>query len=83
MEKRLSVWKRELLRARGEKTPDAQVRLSVPELRHLLAALQWRGWRGLEHLPHWSQWRRRHQFHTMCCPYRKRGSSLPTTYLQL
>jgi len=45
----LSVW-----RARGEKAPHAQVRLSVPELRHLLTGMQWRGWHGLEHLLHGS-----------------------------
>ncbi len=72
-----------VLRARGEKTPDAQVRLSVPELRHLPTALLWRGWHGVEHLLHWSQWRRRHQFHAMCCHYRKRESTLPNFYLQL
>ena len=38
-----------------EKTPDAQVRLSVPKLRHLLTALLWRGWHGLEQLRHRSQ----------------------------
>src|ERR1022692_1552355 len=36
-----------------KKTPDPQVRLSVPELRHLLTALLWRGWHGIEHLLHW------------------------------
>ena len=66
-----------------KKTPDAQVRLSAPELRHLLTALLWRGWHGIEHLLHWSEWRRRHQFHAMCCHYRKRGSALPIFYLQL
>ncbi len=54
-----------------EKTPDAQVRLSVPELRHLLTALLWRGWHGLEHLRHWSQWRRRHQFQAHVLPLSK------------
>jgi hypothetical protein len=66
-----------------KKTLDAQVRLSVPELRHLLTALLWRGWHGIEHLLHWSHWRRQHQFHAMCCHYRKRGSILPAFYLQL
>jgi hypothetical protein len=66
-----------------KKTPDAQVRLSVPELRHLLTGMLWRGWHGIEHLLHWSQWRRRHQFRAMCCHYRKRGSTLPAFYLQL
>jgi hypothetical protein len=41
MEKRLSGWKRELLRARGENIPNAQVRLSVLELR-LLTGMLWR-----------------------------------------
>ena len=72
-----------VLRARGEKTPDAQVRLSVPELRHLLTALLWRGWHGLEHLLHWSEWRIRHQFRAMCSHYRQRGSPLPAFFLQL
>jgi len=46
-----------VLRARGEKnSKNAQVRLSVPELRHLLTALLWRGWHGIEHLLHWSHW---------------------------
>src|ERR1039457_7314067 len=36
-----------------KKTPNAQVRLGVPELRHLLTALLWRGWHGIEHLLHW------------------------------
>src|SRR5664279_734253 len=66
-----------------KKTPNAQVRLSVPELRHLLTALLWRGWHGIEHLLHWSHWRRHHQFHAMTCHYRKRGSPLPVFYLQL
>jgi len=66
-----------------KKTPDAQVRLSVPELRHLLTGVLWRGWHGLEHLLHWSKWRRQHQFRAMCCHYRKRGSPLPALYLQL
>jgi hypothetical protein len=72
-----------VLRARGEKTLEAQVWLSVPELRHLLTAMLWRGWHGVEHLLHWSEWRRRHQFRAMCCHYRKRGSTLPALYLQL
>jgi hypothetical protein len=66
-----------------KKTPNAQVRLSVPELRHLLGGMLWRAWHSLEHLLHWSQWRRRHQFLAMCCHYRKRGSPLPAFYLQL
>ena len=32
-----------------KKTPDGQVPLSVPELRHLLTHLLWRGWHGVEH----------------------------------
>jgi SRSO17 transposase len=72
-----------MLRAHGEKTPHAQVRLSVPERRHLLTRMLWRGWHGLEHLLHWFQWPRRHQFQAMCCHYRKRGSPLPALYLQL
>src|ERR1017187_10418181 len=36
-----------------KKTPNAQVRLGVPELRHVLTALLWRGWHGIEHLLHW------------------------------
>src|SRR5271165_6489010 len=71
------------LAGNSQKTPDGQVRLSVPELRHLLTALLWRGWHGIEHLLHWSEWRRRHQFRAMCCHYRKRGSPLPAFYLQL
>ena len=63
-----------------KKTPNAQVRLSVPELRHLLTALLWRGWHGIEHLLHWSHWRRQHQFHAMTCHYRKRGSTLSPLY---
>jgi hypothetical protein len=66
-----------------KKTPGAQVPLSVPEMRHLLTQLLWRGWHGVEHLFHWSQWRRRHQFHALRCHYRKRGSPLPAFYLQL
>ena len=66
-----------------KKTPDAQVRLSVPELRHLLTWMLWRGWHGIEHLLPWSEWRRRHQFRAMCCHYRKRGSPLPAFYLRL
>jgi hypothetical protein len=31
------------------------MRLSAPELRHLLTALLWRGWHGIEHLLHWSE----------------------------
>ena len=72
-----------ILRARGEKAPDGQVPFSVPELRHLLTRLLWRGWRGIEHLLHCSRWRRQHQFHALCCHYRKRGSPLPVFYLQL
>ena len=71
------------LRARGEKTPGGQVPLSVPELRHLLIHLLWRGWHSVEHLLHWFQWRRYHQFHALRCHYRKRGSPLPIFYLQL
>jgi hypothetical protein len=52
-----------------KKTPDAQARLSVPELRHLFTQLLWREWHGLEHLLHWSEWRRQHQFRAMCCHY--------------
>src|ERR1035437_9857331 len=66
-----------------KKTPNAQVRLSVPELRHLLTALLWRGWHGIEPLLHWSHWRRHHQFHAMTCHYRKRGATLSPFYLQL
>jgi hypothetical protein len=72
-----------VLRARGEKNSRRASEARVPELRHLLTALLWRGWHGLEHLLHWSQSRRRHQFHAMCCHYRKHGSPLPTLYLQL
>ena len=72
-----------ILRARGGKTPGGQVVLSVPELRHLLTHLLWRGWHGVEHLLHWSKWRRQHQFHALCCHHRKRGSPLPIFYLQL
>ena len=32
-----------ILHASGEKTPDAQMRLSVSELRHLLTRMPWRG----------------------------------------
>jgi hypothetical protein len=83
---RLPCWPRRYwpFCARGEKkTPVGQVPLSVPELRHLLAHLLWRGWHGIEHLLHWSEWRRRHQFHALLCHYRKRGSPLPVFYLQL
>src|SRR5271163_3952139 len=66
-----------------KKTPDAQVPLSVPELRHLLTRLLWRGWHGVDHLLRWSQWRRQHQFHALRCHYHKRGSLLPAFYLQL
>ena len=66
-----------------KKTPEAQVRLSVPELRHLLTGMLWRGWHGLEHLLQWSKWRRLHQFRAMCCHYQKRSSPLPALYLQL
>src|ERR1017187_1617061 len=70
--------------AHGEKkTPGGQVPLSVPELRHLLTHLLWRGWHGVEHLLQWSQWRRHHQFHALRCHYRKRGAPLPIFYLQL
>jgi hypothetical protein len=65
------------------KNPDGQVLLSVPELRHLLTHLLWRGWHGVEHLLHWSQWRRQHRFRAVICHYRKRGSPLPAFYLQL
>jgi hypothetical protein len=41
-----------VLRTRGEQTPDGQVRLSVPELSHLLTGMLWRGWHSLEHLLH-------------------------------
>jgi hypothetical protein len=34
--------------AQEEKTPGAQVPLSVPELRHLLTHLLWRGWHGVD-----------------------------------
>jgi len=66
-----------------KKTPVGQVPLSVPELRHLLAHLLWRGWHGVEHLLLWPEWRRLHQFHALRCHYRKRGSPLPVFYLQL
>src|SRR5579875_3624202 len=66
-----------------KKTPAGQVPLSVPELRHLLAHLFWRGWHGVEHLLRWSTWRRKHQFHALRYHYQKRGSPLPILYLQL
>jgi hypothetical protein len=72
-----------VLRARREKTPDGQVPLSVPELRHLLTHLLWGRWCGIEHLLHWSRWPRPDQFHALRCYYRKRGSPLPVFYLQL
>jgi SRSO17 transposase len=71
------------LRSRGEKNSSGQVPLSVPELRHLLTHMLWRGWHGVEHLLHWSRWSRKHQFHALRCHYRKRGSPLPILYLQL
>jgi hypothetical protein len=72
-----------VLRARREKTPGAQVPLSVPELRHLLTHLLWRGWHGVGHLLHWFRWRRQHQCPALRCHYKKRGSPLPVFYLQL
>ena len=71
-----------ILRARGEKTPGGQVPLSVPELRHLLTHLFWRGWHGVERLLRWSQWRRQHQFQALRHHYQKRGFPLPIFYLQ-
>lgn len=41
-----------VLRSRGGKTLPGQVRLSVPEARHLLTRQLWRGWHGLEHFLH-------------------------------
>ena len=72
-----------VLRSRGEKNLPGQVPLSVPELRHLLTHLLWRGWHGAEHLLQWSRWRRQHQFKALVHHYRKRGSPLPLLYLQL
>jgi SRSO17 transposase len=72
-----------ILQARGEKTPDGQVPISVPELRHLFTRLLFRGWNGVEHLLHWSRWRGQHQFHALRCHDRKRGFPLLILYLQL
>lgn len=64
--------------APGEKTiPAGQVPLSVPELRHLLTHLLWRGWHGVDHLLLWPCWRRKHQFRALCCHYRIRDSPPP------
>lgn len=78
---RLQRWS---FRALEEKNiSDGQVPLSVPELRRLLAHLLWRGWHGVEHLLHRSRWRRQHQLRALICHYKKRGSPLPASYLQL
>jgi SRSO17 transposase len=72
-----------VLRAREEKPSANRVPLSVPEIRHLLVLLLWRGWHDLEQLLHCSDWRRRHQSLAQFCHYRKQGSLLPATLLQL
>jgi hypothetical protein len=60
-----------VLRAREKKPSANKVPLSVPEIRHLLVFLLWRGRYGLEHLLHWSDWRRRHQFLARVCYFRR------------
>jgi SRSO17 transposase len=60
-----------VLRAREKKPSANKVPLSVPEIRHLLVFLLWRGRYGLEHLLHWSDWRRRHQFLARICHFRR------------
>ena len=37
------------------------MRLSVPEVRHLLTRLLWHGKHSLQHVLDWSNWRRAHQ----------------------
>jgi len=72
-----------VLSAQEQKTPKGQVPLSVPELRHLIGKMLWRGWYSLKHLLKWSTWRRKHQLQALQFHYRKRNSILPDRYLQL
>ncbi|AWL36577.1 hypothetical protein C3K23_00445 (plasmid) [Streptomyces sp. 604F] len=49
--------------------------LTVPEIRHLLAAVLTPLCHGWDHLTHWSTWRRRHQFRARRSHYRHRLAS--------
>jgi hypothetical protein len=56
------------------------VRLSVPEVRHLLTRLAWHGRHSLQHCLDWSNWRRTHQLLAIFFHYRKRKSPLPECF---
>ncbi|QPQ89116.1 IS701 family transposase (plasmid) [Burkholderia gladioli] len=71
------------LRARGKKTPEGSVPLSVQEIRRLLCRLLWRGTYSVEYVLAWSTWRRRHQYRAQQCHYRRRGCVPPSFYLRL
>ncbi|HEY5214688.1 MAG TPA: IS701 family transposase [Acidobacteriaceae bacterium] len=71
-----------VLRGRGEKTLPGGVRLSVPEVRHLLTRLLWHGKHSLQHVLDWSNWRRAHQLLAIFYHYRKQ-SPLPDCFRQI
>jgi hypothetical protein len=52
---------------------DERIRLTVPEIRRLLAALLLTSIRSIELILHWSQWRRRHQATAKRCHYQRRS----------
>ncbi len=56
------------------------MRLSVPEVRHLLTRLPWHGKHSLQHVLAWSNWRRAHQLLAIFYHYRKRESPLPDCF---
>ena len=56
------------------------MRLSVPEVRHLLTRLLWHGKHSLQHVLHWSDWRRAHQLLAIFYHYLKRQSPLPDCF---
>lgn len=50
------------------------IRLSVSEVRKLLLKLLWKAVPEDEQVLAWSVWRRRHQFRSRACHYKKRGA---------
>ena len=59
------------------------MRLSVPEVRHLLTRLLWHDKHSLQHVLDGSSWRRAHQLLAIFYPYRKRQSPLPDCFRRL
>ncbi|GEC05292.1 hypothetical protein SSP24_29470 [Streptomyces spinoverrucosus] len=54
------------------------IALTVPEIRHLLAAVLTPPAMTTARLLHWSAWRRRHQATARRCHYRRRSADEPT-----